>query len=76
LISYFKNINAKKSLVFIVALILIDQIIKFYIKLNFPLTTYGQPPIIDLGFFKLLFIENKGMAMGARLNNNSCANYT
>ena len=24
-------------------------------------------PIIDLGFFKLLFIENKGMAMGARL---------
>ena len=26
-------------------------------------------PIIDLGFFKLLFIENKGMAMGARLNN-------
>lgn len=69
MISYFKNINAKKSLVFIVALILIDQIIKFYIKLNFPLTTYGQPPIIDLGFFKLLFIENKGMAMGARLNN-------
>ena len=26
-------------------------------------------PIVDLGFFKLLFIENKGMAMGARLNN-------
>jgi len=68
LISYFKNINAKKSLVFIIVLILIDQIFKFYIKLNFPLTTYGQPPIIDLGFFKLLFIENKGMAMGARLN--------
>ena len=68
MISYFKNINAKKSLVFIILLILIDQIFKFYIKLNFPLTTYGQPPIIDLGFFKLLFIENKGMAMGARLN--------
>lgn len=68
MISYFKNINAKKSLVFIIVLILIDQIFKFYIKLNFPLTTYGQPPIIDLGFFKLLFIENKGMAMGARLN--------
>ena len=30
---------------------------------------YGQPAIIDLGFFKLLFIENEGMAMGARLNN-------
>ena len=48
---------------------LFDQLIKFYIKLNFPLTLYNEPAIIDLGFFKLLFIENEGMAMGARLNN-------
>ena len=37
-------------------------------KLNYPLTIFGELPIIDIGFFKLLFIENKGMAMGARLN--------
>ena len=32
------------------------------------MTTYGVEPIIDLGFFKLLFIENRGMAMGTKLN--------
>ena len=68
MIPFIKNINAKKSLALILALILLDQIVKFYIKLNYPLTIFGEPPIIDLGFFKLLFIENKGMAMGARLN--------
>ena len=69
MIPFLKNIDAKKSVIFILILIFIDQYVKFYIKLNYPLTTYGEMPIIDLGFFKLLFIENKGMAMGARLNN-------
>ena len=64
-----KNIDAKKSIIFILSLIFLDQLVKIYIKLNYPLTAYGEPPIIDLGFFKLLFIENKGMAMGAKLNN-------
>ena len=64
-----KNIDAKKSVIFILLLIFLDQFVKIYIKLNYPLTAYGEPPIIDLGFFKLLFIENKGMAMGAKLNN-------
>ena len=68
MIPFVKNIDAKKSLILILALILLDQLVKFYIKLNYPLTIYGESPIIDLGFFKLLFIENKGMAMGARLN--------
>ncbi len=65
----FRNINAKKSIILISTLVLIDQLVKIFIKLNYPLTIYGELPIIDLGFFKLLFIENKGMAMGARLNN-------
>lgn len=64
-----KNIDAKKSVIFILLLIFLDQFVKIYIKLNYPLTAYGESPIIDLGFFKLLFIENKGMAMGAKLNN-------
>ena len=69
MISLLKNIDAKKSIILILILVFLDQFIKFYIKLNYPITTYGEMPIIDLGFFKLLFIENKGMAMGARLNN-------
>ena len=67
--SLLKNIDAKKSLIFILLLIFLDQFVKIYIKLNYPITVYGDPAIIDLSFFKLLFIENKGMAMGARLNN-------
>ena len=68
MIPFVKNINAKKSLVLISALIFLDQVVKFYIKLNYPLTIFGESPIFDIGFFKVLFIENKGMAMGARLN--------
>ena len=68
MIPFIRNIDAKKSLVLILALIFLDQVVKFYIKLNYPLSVFGESPIIDIGFFKLLFIENKGMAMGARLN--------
>ena len=67
MIPFIRNIDARKSLALIIALIFLDQVVKFYIKLNYPLTI-GEPPIIDVGFFKLLFIENKGMAMGASLN--------
>ena len=45
-----------------------DQASKFFIKLNYPLSLYGNGAIVDWGFFKLLFVENKGMAMGAKLN--------
>ena len=69
MINFFKNLDAKKSVLLILSLVLVDQFVKIYIKLNYPLTIYGEMPIVDLGFFKLLFIENKGMAMGARLNN-------
>ena len=66
MIPLLKNIDAKKYVIFILTLIFIDQLVKFYIKLNYPINLI---PIIDIGFFKLLFIENKGMAMGASLNN-------
>ena len=64
-----KNLDIKKGFIFVLILLFFDQFLKFYIKLNFPLSLYNQPAIIDLGFFKLLFIENEGMAMGAKLNN-------
>ena len=49
-------------------ILVVDQVSKIYIKLNFPLTLYGELPLFDLGWFKLLFIENKGMAWGATIN--------
>lgn len=52
----------------IISVLLTDQFSKFYIKLNYPLSGYGVPPIVDWGFFKLLFVENKGMAMGTKFN--------
>jgi len=57
--------SLKKSLLIVFLILIIDQVSKVYIKLNFPLTLYGQLPLFDLGWFKLLFIENKGMAWGA-----------
>ena len=53
-------------IVFVV--LVIDQVLKTYIKLNYSLTYYGSDAIIDWGWFRLLFVENKGMAWGARLN--------
>ena len=58
----FPLINFKRALFLIFVVIFLDQISKVYIKLNFPLTLYGDDAILDYGFFKLLFIENKGMA--------------
>ena len=58
----------KKSFLIIFLILIVDQVSKIYIKLNFPLTLYGELPLFDLGWFKLLFIENKGMAWGATIN--------
>ena len=58
----------KKSLFLIFAVLLLDQFSKFYIKLSFPLSVYSSDAIVDWGWFRLLFVENKGMAWGARLN--------
>ncbi|MBN09056.1 MAG: lipoprotein signal peptidase [Flavobacteriaceae bacterium] len=54
--------------IIVIIIILIDQSTKFYIKLNYPLTIFFDQAILDWGFFKILFVENKGMAMGAKLN--------
>ncbi|MDG1290966.1 MAG: lipoprotein signal peptidase [Flavobacteriaceae bacterium] len=60
--------NLPTAVVIILCLLLMDQASKFFIKLNYPLSLYGNSAIIDWGFFKLLFVENKGMAMGTKLN--------
>ncbi|MFI3297266.1 MAG: lipoprotein signal peptidase [bacterium] len=49
--------------VFLFALLIIDQVVKFYIKLNFRL---GESvPVFD--WFEILFVENPGMAFGVEL---------
>ncbi len=51
----------KKSLLIIFLVILIDQVVKFYIKLHFE---YGESVDVFGDWFKLYFVENPGMAFG------------
>ena len=60
--------SLKKSILLLTIILIIDQVSKVYIKLNFPLTLYGQAALVDWGWFKILFVENKGMAWGAKIN--------
>lgn len=55
--------SLKKAGLLIFLILLIDQVSKFYIKTNFVL---GEE-IDVLGWFKILFVENAGMAWGARI---------
>ncbi|MDT0294805.1 lipoprotein signal peptidase [Mesonia ostreae] len=55
--------SIKKATLLIILILLIDQISKFYIKTNFVL---GEDvPVFD--WFKILFVENNGMAWGAQI---------
>lgn len=55
--------NLKKASALIVVILLIDQISKFYIKTHFALGESVE--VFD--WFKILFVENKGMAWGAQI---------
>ncbi len=54
--------TAKKSVLLITLILLIDQITKLYIKLNFRL---GESVEV-FSWFQILFIENEGMAFGMK----------
>ncbi|SHI40129.1 lipoprotein signal peptidase [Pseudozobellia thermophila] len=54
----------KKSLLLIVAVLLVDQISKIYIKTHFVL----GDAVEVFSWFKILFIENSGAAWGAKLS--------
>jgi len=53
----------KQSILLIVIILVIDQISKIYIKTNFKL----YESIEVFSWFKILFIENEGMAWGAKI---------
>ena len=48
------------ALLTVILAILIDQIVKIYIKTNF----YLQEEVIIFDWFRIHFVENNGMAMG------------
>ena len=56
--------NIKKSVLFIVLILVIDQWSKIYIKTHFVL---GESVEV-FSWFKILFIENEGAAWGAKLS--------
>ncbi len=56
--------SLKKSLLLITAILLVDQLVKIYIKTHF---TLGES-ITVFGWFKILFIENEGAAWGTKLS--------
>ena len=54
----------KKSLIIIIIVIILDQILKFWIKLNM---TIGESFSVIGDWFQIYFIENNGMAFGWEL---------
>jgi signal peptidase II len=61
-----KNVVVKKTqvVVLILAILLVDQLAKFYIKTNFYM---GEDVPVFGSWFRLHFIENEGMAWGWKL---------
>ena len=55
--------SLKKSIVIIILILLIDQISKVYIKTHFKL----GDSITILEWFRIAFVENEGMAWGAKI---------
>lgn len=56
--------SLKKTLIIVVLVLLVDQISKIYIKTHFQL----QESVSVFGWFQILFVENDGMAWGAKLS--------
>ena len=55
--------SLKKATLLIILILLIDQISKIYVKTNFIL---GEEVDV-IGWFRILFVENEGMAWGAKI---------
>jgi len=58
--------SLKKSILVIILVLLIDQISKIYIKTSF--TLHEEVPVFS--WFRIVFVENKGMAWGFELPGN------
>ena len=57
--------SLRNSILIIAVILLVDQFVKIYIKTNF---VYGEAGQIDVAsWFKILLIENEGMAWGTKI---------
>lgn len=56
--------SLKKASLIIISVLLIDQIIKIYVKTHYQLGEYTEV----FNWFKILFIENEGAAWGTKLS--------
>ncbi len=57
--------SLRNSILIIAIILLVDQFLKIYIKTNF---VYGEAGQIDVAnWFKILLIENEGMAWGTKI---------
>lgn len=56
--------SLKKATLLIIIILLIDQISKFYIKTHLALNESS----LDYGWFKIVFVENEGMAWGTKIS--------
>lgn len=59
-----------KLIIFVLLLLVLDQIVKFVIKTNM---TLGQEIPVLGNWFKIAFVENKGMAFGMKLGSGEFA---
>ncbi len=59
------KMSLRNSILIIAIILLVDQFVKIYIKTNF---VYGEAGQIDVtSWFKILLIENEGMAWGTKI---------
>lgn len=58
--------NLKKAFGLITLILIVDQVVKIYIKTNFNLGEYIN--VFDLSWFEIRFVENPGMAWGSKLS--------
>lgn len=63
---YFSIMTLKKATLVIALVLLLDQIIKIYIKTHFVYGSEGMIHVTD--WFKILLIENEGAAWGTRIS--------
>lgn len=57
--------SLKKAYLLVILILIVDQISKIYIKTNF---IYGEEGQINVAsWFKILLIENEGMAWGTQI---------
>ena len=59
--------NKTKSILIILLILVVDQILKIYIKTHFML---GEEVVVAKNWFILHFVENNGMAFGFEFGNN------